>query len=94
MAEEEPATGEPPWKVYIGRCADGSLYTGIARDVMARIAEHNRGSGAKYTRSRGPVELVYAETAQTRGEAQRREAEIKRLSAAGKRELVARSVGG
>src|SRR5690606_7797478 len=61
------------WSVYIVRCADGTLYTGISTDVAARIAAHNRGSGAKYTRSRMPVELVYQEPAFDRGAAQKRE---------------------
>ena len=53
------------WQVYLVRCADGSYYTGIARDLTARIDSHNQGTGAKYTRGRGPVELVYAEPART-----------------------------
>ncbi len=90
MSELVGATAEtnPPWRVYIVRCADGSLYTGIAKDVTARIASHNAGNGAKYTRSRLPVELVYTEVGGDRGTAQRREAEIKRLSSADKRQLV------
>lgn len=79
---------EARWHVYILRCADGSLYTGIARDPVKRLSEHNAGRGARYTRSRLPVELVYEENAADRGSALRREHEIKRLSAAGKRELI------
>jgi len=79
---------EPLWRVYIVRCADDSLYTGVAKDVAARVGEHNNGGGAKYTRSRLPVELVYTEDAADRGAAQRREAAIKKLSAGEKRELV------
>ena len=60
------------WQVYLVRCADGSFYTGIARDLAARIASHNNGTGAKYTRGRGPVELVYTEPAPDRGAAQKR----------------------
>ncbi|HMA11088.1 MAG TPA: GIY-YIG nuclease family protein [Steroidobacteraceae bacterium] len=69
------------WWVYMLRCADGSLYTGITTDVVRRLAEHNGagGVGARYTRSRRPVELVYAEAARSRAEAARREAAIKRL---------------
>ena len=69
------------WWVYILRCADGSLYTGITTDVARRVAEHNGegGLGARYTRSRRPVQLVYAEAAANRAEAARREAAIKRL---------------
>ena len=76
------------WSVYIVRCADGTLYTGIATDVAARIAAHNRGSGAKYTRSRVSVELVYQEPAHDRGAAQKREHEIKRLAPEAKRALI------
>jgi len=75
--------------VYVVRCADGSLYTGIARDIAERIAQHNDGKGARYTRARRPVALVYAEPAEDRAAALRREHAIKRLSAADKRELVA-----
>jgi putative endonuclease len=80
--------GETPWHVYIVRCADASLYTGIAKDVASRIGEHNAGGGAKYTRSRLPVELVYIEKAVDRSAALRREAAIKRLSANAKRALI------
>jgi putative endonuclease len=75
------------WHVYIVRCADQTLYTGIARDVAARIAAHNAGKGASYTRARRPVELVHREPASDRGAALRREAAIKRLPPAGKRRL-------
>lgn len=76
------------WRVYIVRCADGTLYTGIATDLAARIACHNSGKGAKYVRSRLPVEPVWSEKAKTRSEAQRREAEIKRWPKAKKERLV------
>lgn len=72
------------------RCVDDSLYTGVAKDLAARIAQHNAGGGAKYTRSRLPVALVYAESAENRSAAQKREAEIKKLPSAGKRALIAR----
>ena len=49
------------WFVYVVRCRDGTLYTGIARDVVARIAKHNEGKGARYTRGRGPVRLLHKE---------------------------------
>jgi putative endonuclease len=84
-------TGTTPWHVYIVRCADASLYTGVAKDLHARISEHNGGGGAKYTRTRRPVELVYTEEASDRSTAQRREAAIKQLTAAKKRELIARA---
>jgi putative endonuclease len=77
------------WHVYIVRCADASLYTGVAKDVTARVEKHNARGGAKYTRSRLPVALVYTEGARDRGAAQRREAEIRKLSAADKRALIA-----
>jgi putative endonuclease len=60
-------------------CADGSLYTGIARDLDARIKTHNEGTGAKYTRGRLPVKLVYREAAKNRSSASQREHEIKQM---------------
>ena len=79
------------WCVYMLRCADGSLYTGITTDIVRRVAEHNEGGaiGARYTRSRRPVQLVHVEPAATRAEASRREAAIKRLGRARKLALVA-----
>lgn len=75
------------------RCADGTLYTGITTDLPRRLAEHNGagGVGARYTRSRRPVELVYAEASPSRAEASRREAAIKRLDRAAKLALCAAS---
>lgn len=69
------------WCVYMLHCADGTLYTGITTDVARRVAEHNDNDrlGARYTRSRRPVHLVYTETAASRAAASRREASIKRL---------------
>lgn len=72
---ENPA---PPAYVYMVRCADGTLYTGWTTDVARRVAEHNAGRGAAYTRQRGPVELVYCEALPNRSAALRREEEIKR----------------
>lgn len=68
------------WHVYIVRCADGSLYTGVATDVERRVAQHNGelAGGARYTRGRRPVTLLWVEEADNRSEAQRREAEIKK----------------
>jgi putative endonuclease len=74
--------------VYIARCADGSLYTGIAKDVAARLAAHNSGRGAAYTRSRRPVRLVYAAPGFTLSAALSREARIKALDRAGKLALL------
>ena len=79
------------WFVYVVRCSDQSLYTGVTTDAGRRIDEHNDGRGARYTRSRGPVKLVYLEKAENRGQALKREHELKRLSAAGKNALVAES---
>jgi putative endonuclease len=76
------------WYVYIVRCADRSLYTGIATDVTARIAKHNQGKGAKYTRGRRPVKLVYQEHAGSRSAALKREIAIKHLTPAAKRQLA------
>lgn len=75
--------------VYILRCADGTLYTGYARDPYAREAAHNAGRGARYTSGRRPVCLVYVEARPSHGDALRREREIKRSSRAEKRALIA-----
>jgi predicted GIY-YIG superfamily endonuclease len=77
------------WQVYIVECADGSLYTGIATDLDARITIHNKGTGAKYTRGRLPVTLVYHEGASDRATASRREHQIKQLSRTAKLNLIA-----
>jgi putative endonuclease len=83
-------TDRPPWHVYIVRCNDDSLYTGIARDLSGRIHAHNHGSaGAKYTRARRPVSLVYSEPAPDRSSALRREHAIRRLPRARKLQLIA-----
>lgn len=76
--------------VYILRCADGTYYTGITNDIDKRVAAHNAGKvGAKYTRGRLPVSLVYTEPAASRGEALVREAQVKRLSRGEKQRLIA-----
>ena len=75
------------WTVYVVRCRDGSLYTGVTNDLDRRLAAHNRGRGARYTRARRPVTLHYREAAESRGSAQRREYQIRRLPAAVKRRL-------
>lgn len=77
--------------VYMLRCADGSLYTGSTTDLDRRLAAHQSGRGAKYTRSRLPVELVYWEEAPDWSAALRREAAIKHLSRAQKLELITAS---
>lgn len=79
--------------MYIVLCADGTLYTGVTNDLPARIAQHNAGRGAKYTRTRLPVQLVYAEQAGARGDALRREHRIKRLRREAKHELIGKAAG-
>ena len=77
------------WFVYVLRCRDGSLYTGMTNDLHRRLAAHRSGDGGAYTRSRLPVRLVYTERRRGRGAALSREAAIKRLSRAAKLALVA-----
>ncbi len=74
--------------VYIVRCRDRSFYIGYARDPRARVAQHNAGKGAKYTRGRRPVELVYSEECATVSAALKREYALKQLSRAGKLRLI------
>ena len=74
--------------VYMARCADGTLYTGYARDPARRIRIHNAGRGAKYTASRLPVCLVYCEPCATRSAALKREHEVKRLARGEKEKLA------
>jgi putative endonuclease len=81
------------WFVYLARCGDGSIYTGITNDLDARLEAHNRGKGASYTRGRLPVALVYSETAENRSAALRRESEIKRMSRKGKLGMMAPAGG-
>ena len=94
MTIESDAPPADDWYVYILRCADGSLYTGIAKDPERRLEEHNGdGPGARYTRARRPVRLVYQETVPTRSAAARREAAIKRLNKPAKEALVQAGTG-
>ena len=79
------------WTVYILQCADGTLYTGITNDLERRVAEHEAGQGAKYTKGRGPFQLVYQESCEDRGLASKRENEIKSLDRKAKLLLVAAS---
>lgn len=79
---------EQTWKLYILRCGDGTLYTGITTDVERRFAAHQAGRGAKYTRGRGPLELVYREECGTHSEALKRELEIKALPREEKMKLI------
>lgn len=81
------------WHVYLIRCGDGTLYTGVATDVSRRLQEHRRGEGkgAKYLRGRGPLELVLERTVGPRGVALSVESRIKRLRRSRKEELIARN---
>ena len=74
--------------VYILKCRDGSLYTGWTNNIEKRLAAHNSGAGAKYTKGRGPVTLVYLEKLPDRSAALRREAAIKKLTRQQKKELI------
>ena len=76
------------WWVYLLRCGDGTLYCGVALDVAARLQQHEEGRGARYTRGRGPLELVFREACGTRSQALRREREIKAFSRAKKTALL------
>jgi putative endonuclease len=78
-----------PWTVYLVRCSDGTLYTGVTTDPERRIAEHNAGCGGAYTRCRMPVTLAYWERAPDRSRALRRELAIKRLNRIQKEDLIA-----
>lgn len=77
------------YTLYILRCADGSLYTGIAKDLAARIAMHESGKGSKYVRTRLPITVVYTETYPDRSSATKREYDIKQLSKSAKEALIA-----
>ena len=80
------------WTVYILQCGDDTLYTGITNDLDRRIVEHQSGKGAKYTRGRGPLKLIYTEYHNTMSEASKREAEIKSLDRTTKLKLVSSAV--
>jgi len=78
------------WHCYILRCADDTLYCGITNDLGKRLAAHNAGTASKYTRSRVPVELVFAEPCTNRSIASKREMEIKKMPRSEKLKLCAR----
>ena len=78
----------PDWHIYLIRCRDGSLYTGITTDVDRRVKRHNAGLGAAYTRSRLPVTLVWQELAESESAARKREAQIKSWTKPEKEKLV------
>ena len=80
------------WQVYIVQCADDTLYTGVTNNLDQRLKNHNLGKGAKYTRVRLPVKLVYAEVCENRSTASQREWEIKQLSRLDKLKLIASSI--
>lgn len=82
------------WHVYIVRCRNDALYTGITTDLTRRVNEHNQGRGARYTRANGPVELEYVELAPSHTDALRRERTIKQLPRKKKLELIGKSKTG
>lgn len=93
MTQKKAKPGKTPNSslnyTYMVQCADGTYYTGWTTDLEHRITAHNNGTGAKYTRSRGPVTLAYAEAHDTKGKAMQREAAIKKLSRKEKEALAA-----
>ncbi len=94
MPTESSRSRSSLWFLYIARCADGSLYTGIARDVAKRIAMHDAGKGARYTRGRGPLTIVVTRRCRSHGEALRLELAVKALPRPAKEPLCdARRLG-
>ncbi len=92
VPDEHTKTGKncsSMWQVYMVLCSDGSLYTGITKDISRRLQEHATGKGAKYFRGRQPKEVVYLEDLYNRSDATRREMEIKRMSVSEKSRLLA-----
>lgn len=89
LALTRESTKPEVWFVYIARCNDGSLYTGIARDVLLRIAAHNAGRGARYTRGRGPLSVCAQRRCTSKGDALRLELAVKRLPRPDKETLLA-----
>lgn len=88
-SEEKTSKRNPPWFIYLLRCADNSLYAGITTDLSRRLHEHNHLSkGAKYTRARRPVALVYFESEINRSLASKREYQLRKQSKAKKEALV------
>ncbi|MFB6249654.1 MAG: GIY-YIG nuclease family protein [Salinibacter sp.] len=86
-SEESTASGNGHY-VYVVECSDGTYYTGYTTDVERRVAEHNAGEGAKYTRGRRPVTLVHAEAFDSQSRAMQREHAIKQLRRAAKEQIV------
>lgn len=87
MTEQADSSADK-WFVYMLRCADGSLYTGIAKDVSRRCQQHNAGTASRYTRSRLPVSVVYQEAKKSRSLALKRELAIKAMSRQEKESLI------
>ena len=81
------------WFVYVIRCADGALYTGVSTDVQRRLAEHSAGKGAKYLRGKGPLEMVYSELIGSRSQALKVENGFRKLSKVNKERLIASKTG-
>ena len=79
---------EKKWYLYILRCGDGTLYTGITTDVEVRLEAHRSGKGAKYTRGRGPLELVYREQCEDHSHALKRELAVKSMTKEEKKKLI------
>ncbi len=88
MIQRMKREGDKAWTVYILRCGDGSLYTGIAKDVQARVKQHLDGKGASYTRTRLPVQLLYQQGGLTHSEALIREAQIKAMPRSRKERII------
>ncbi len=85
---KESSSSPAPYVVYLLRCRDGSLYCGITNDIEKRLAAHNSGNGAKYTKSRRPVTLVYKEDCVSKSDALKREYAVKQLTHAEKEQLI------
>lgn len=81
-------SSDSSWYLYIARCNDNTLYTGVTTDVRRRIKEHNEGTGAKYTRGRGPIQLLFSEEYSNRSTAQIAESKIKKLKRKQKEEYI------
>jgi putative endonuclease len=84
----KPPSSSERWFLYVVRCADGTLYTGIARDVAARLALHESGKGARYTRGRGPLQLCAVRRCATKSRALRLEHALKQLTRPEKEQLL------
>jgi predicted GIY-YIG superfamily endonuclease len=80
------------WYVYLLRCSDSTLYCGMSSDIEKRVATHNAGKGARYTRARLPVTLLYKESVKNISEALRRERAIKKLTRAQKEKLISKDI--